>query len=461
MKVRLYNLLPVAMLLIVMFTTFLVWRNVINSVDLRRQERFDGKVLLVEAAIRDRLAIYSDAQYAGAGFFLGSTEVTRHDWYEFVKAIHILKSYPGVNGLGFALPVKLKDTANFVKKIRQDNAPTFRIRTYKNSQPNDELFIITYIEPHEYNKLALGFDMGSEPRRREALEKARDIGKPVITKRVVLIQDTANRPGFLMYVPFYKDGNIPTTIEERRKNFLGWVYAPFIVEDFMEAIRSISFTDGREIVHLEVFDDRPLNELNLIYESKDNKKAEGLNSTTKEIKLYNNTWILRLSPTPALAKLYSHKPFWFIWLAGALLSISLSYVVYLLLSMRRRALVLARSMTLELRMRTKELRQKNMQLESSNRDLEQFAYVASHDLKEPLRMVNIYTQLLAERYKKQLDEEGKSYVQFATEGASRMSSLLNDLLMYSKLNNTKIKTEIVNVEDILRNVQHSLKTQIN
>ena len=101
------------------------------------------------------------------------------------------------------------------------------------------------------------------------------------------------------------------------------------------------------------------------------------------------------------------------------------------------------------------------ELKMSNKELEQFAYVASHDLQEPLRMITSFTQLLEKRYKGQLDADADDYMGFVVDGAHRMKELIDDLLEFSRLNTDVREFELVimeiALEDVLRNLKPTIK----
>lgn len=101
-----------------------------------------------------------------------------------------------------------------------------------------------------------------------------------------------------------------------------------------------------------------------------------------------------------------------------------------------------------------------VELEASNRDLEQFAYVASHDLQEPLRKVASFTQLLERRYGDQLDERGHQYIAFASDGARRMQRLIQDLLAFSRLGRGDAEPTQVAVGDCLAEALDNLSEML-
>ncbi len=102
----------------------------------------------------------------------------------------------------------------------------------------------------------------------------------------------------------------------------------------------------------------------------------------------------------------------------------------------------------------------NEELLRSNRELEQFAYVASHDLQEPLRMVSSFTQLLSHRYGDKLDSDAHEFIQYAVDGAVRMQALINDLLDYSRISIRNKKYSIVDMHLVLGQVIKNLSLNI-
>lgn len=112
------------------------------------------------------------------------------------------------------------------------------------------------------------------------------------------------------------------------------------------------------------------------------------------------------------------------------------------------------------RERTMELERANQELLRSNRDLEQFAYVSSHDLQEPLRMVASYMQLLEMEYKNKLDKNADQYIQFAVEGAKRMQNLIKGLLAYSRIHAQGQPFSPTDCEKVVMEVLQNLEFRI-
>jgi len=125
----------------------------------------------------------------------------------------------------------------------------------------------------------------------------------------------------------------------------------------------------------------------------------------------------------------------------------------------RRALQEKRLLRLR-RQAEEDLARKAEELARSNADLEQFAYIASHDLQEPLRMVVAYTQLLSERYKGKLDENADKFLGYASEGAQRMQVLIRDLLAFSRVGRQDAVSGSVDCNAVMAEVLQSLASTV-
>ncbi|MBV9084835.1 MAG: CHASE3 domain-containing protein, partial [Acidobacteriaceae bacterium] len=153
---------------------------------------------------------------------------------------------------------------------------------------------------------------------------------------------------------------------------------------------------------------------------------------------------------------------------GILISVGLLYYAHRLIerysSERARAEAELRALNAELELRVRErtaaLEAKNQELMRSNQDLTRFAYIASHDLQEPLRTVASYAGLLGTRYHGKLDGKADKYIGFVVNGAKRMQALIQDLLAYSRLGTQPLNIRPVDMEGVLRDVLENLRVAI-
>lgn len=205
--------------------TVAVWQFSQAQVDKNAQVQFEREAGQVIELVKERMLRYEDALLSGVAAIEASGGEMSHDaWRTFSTSLHIETKYPGINGIGVIRQFTPQEVTEHVREQRRTRAG-YRVHP---SHSRREFMPIVFIEPEEPNAKAVGLDMAHEGNRYTAALKARDTGQPQITAPIVLVQDEQQTPGFLFYAPYY-EGLLPTTIEGRRAQFVGLVYAPFVV----------------------------------------------------------------------------------------------------------------------------------------------------------------------------------------------------------------------------------------
>ncbi len=190
----------------------------------------------VGAKITARFSDYTHALDAAVSYLGAFPSVTRTQWHAFAMALNLTERYPGFKGIGVAFPVTDSEAVSFMRSIQNDGSPEAILHAFPGCQlSGPEHAIVTYIEPSEINRPSIGLDDFSEPSRRKAAMDSRDQGIPVLTDKLVLIQDRDRNvdTSQLLFAPVYRGGVIPTTRDGRRHAFIAWVFTPFILRELL------------------------------------------------------------------------------------------------------------------------------------------------------------------------------------------------------------------------------------
>ena len=297
MKISVLNIkkskaaLFLAVILLPLGITFFAWTVTSEYIHVAQTIKFDTLAGESEKALFNRMNAYHYALLGGKGLYEGSDTVSRKEWRAYVKATDVLKNFPGINGIGTIYDVKPGEIDAFVQQAANDGFPDFKIKPEGTFPEN---FIINFIEPIEINRPAVGLNTGFEANRREAAIKSRDSGKAAITKRILLVQDAEQTPGFLLFLPTYRNDVPLNSVEQRRSAFKHWIYAPFIGKNFM---RNLTDSQGTTL-NLQVFDGTEIDPESLIYDSRsDHDTHKPRFVVAKQIQIMQQNWYLVWSST--------------------------------------------------------------------------------------------------------------------------------------------------------------------
>jgi len=207
--------------------TLLAWRYTEQDLERQRRRDFDAEVSEIRGELKGRLTGYSQTLRVAAGLFGASAEVTRKDWRDFVAALRLERDYPAIQALAFARAVSAAELSALVREMRRSGVADFAVHP---PGQRERYVVNVFSEPHAgYGSKMLGHDMWQDSEWREALQRARDAGEPMITGKVTLKIDEQNNPvpAFIMYLP---------VASKSRGEPYGYVFSPLRMPALMEDI---------------------------------------------------------------------------------------------------------------------------------------------------------------------------------------------------------------------------------
>ena len=281
--------LALFLVLIPLGLTFYAWKIVSIGEFKAKEQAFTALTQESEKALGRRMESYNNALVGAAAFWTGKKSVSHAEWKTYVDALNIRANYPGISGLGFIEPVANHDIAPL--EVAGGREASYTVHP---AVPGDTHFVITYIEPVEANRPALGLDLAFEPNRLDALIQARDLGRTTITRKIYLVQDKDQTPGFLLVSPLFASGHVPDTVAARQADLKGWMYAPFIAKNLLA---DLTRSQGSQI-ELEIFDQDKEQPANLIYGSGD-PSSVGAFTARRHIQVGQTTWLVVWKSTRA------------------------------------------------------------------------------------------------------------------------------------------------------------------
>ena len=311
--------LPYLILLVGLCFTVVVYYYFAKLTHEQDQSRFQNTV----QELNDRIGLKIETSIAllraSTGLFAASDQVSVSEFNRFVQQFELREHYPGIQGIGFAraIPPDQKDAVT--KEMRATDDANFHVWP---EGTRDEYTAIVYLQPlDDRNKRAIGYDMSTDPVRREAMDRARDSGEPAASGRVRLVQegnDLTPQWGFLIYMPVYRNGAATDTADERRAALLGYVYSPYRVDDFIGSITSAKNYD----VGLQIHDGAQRTAETFLHGARDNPSPSDASFTRIDtIPVAGRTWTVSYAIKPSFERGLGRPLLKFTIITGVLLSL--------------------------------------------------------------------------------------------------------------------------------------------
>jgi len=413
--------------------TFLIWTGTSYSVTQSEDQKFHDDTYLITMMISDELEHYEQVLVGAQGLFAASNQVDLSEWRSYVEIHDIGTNYPGLQGVGYVEHTLHEDRAKLIADMKSYGSDTYDI---KPAGDRDEYYPVLFLEPLDLrNQQAIGYDIYFEQTRRDTVNTLIETGSVTVTGKIILVQEIDDdiQNGFLMLVPIYSNEN-PDILQ-------GIVYNVFRINDFVD-----NTINGNSFEHrqLKIYDTHVSDE-NLFFNSNNISEHEFENadfSKSISVSIGNRDWIFvyegikNISPIDTTVLLA-------VPIVGFLMSLLIFY--------------------------TFRIFAKNLKLSQEVINNEKITAIGtmasrmSHDLKNPLTVIQTSLELLQMNLGSNLDEKSKKFIKRIEDSTGLITSIIGDVLEFAK--SSELHKEKISIKTLLGNVVSNIdvshKIQIN
>ncbi len=411
--------LGVFVVLTIAATTY-VW-NTTRAAD---RARFDNAVQATSDALGSRIATYVNVLTGTRGLVVADPTLPRDALRGYIRSLNVHRRYPGIQGLGVTIRIPAANVPQLEADMRKGGYPEFRVWP---TTGRNEVTAIVLLEPQDRrNRAAMGFDMSTHPVRREAMDRARDTGRPAASAPVTLVQEIEEQQkqnGFLIYTPLYATGTTPPTLQQRRDALIGYIYAPFRTADLLTGIFG---TQERPEVAFRIYDDGVK-----LFETPNLPKDPRF-TARRRTAVAGRQWTIEW---------LSRREGYGVALLSAAGTAAGGTIISLLLFMLVRVQMRARE---QAEATAERLRTSEAALQRANVAKDEFLATLSHELRTPMTAIMGWSQMLSEE---DLDRDTETMaIEAIGKSATVQAQLIDDLLDVSRITAGKMNIESAPLE---------------
>ncbi len=336
---------PVAVLLLGLLLTVLSSFSVHQSHEELARNKFTNlsKLLMLEAERRLTLPVFA-LKGARAVFDTG-IHMRQNEFQAYVASRDLLHEFPGISGLGVISRIARSDVGRFTAATQFEGIDNFKVKTSGHSA---QLYVVKYIEPLNGNQADIGFDMGSEPKRRAAIESAIASGHPTLTPAVNLQRAPHDSPGLVLMLPVYELDAPLGSAADRKSHLTGVLYASIVPTELLRGMADLAVKQ----LNIQIFGGPDTNPTNLIYaaEVSNGQRREPKSHfvSTNQFVVGDQVFTISTATTSTFNAYHNASEAIIIALGGMALSLIASWGVGMLTSRQAQIEARARALTAEL-----------------------------------------------------------------------------------------------------------------